>query len=359
MCFSLTVVYLNNPENNNLTLFFLFVLILISVLVADYNIFGIKGKKLKFLITYAYFFLFSIVISTTFYTYGVFSKKCRIYLVSLICSVVSFVLSRIINSFNHNHLGMLTVLSIFIFICFTCNIKVDKIYYFLLFGAIIILTITSISKKHYENYFWITAVSSIFVTLLFIVTINVYPEKPVESSGDQTNTSVSSTIETTVNSTKVSVSGKAVEANNISVPVPTAKKYTKTQKNNDNTFSAFMQNSNINFYLIFAISILTLLLITFFLLVFRYIKKSRTIKANFNSLDCNQQCVIIYQRICSLDLQIDEKINRVLNKAQFSKYGINKSELNEMLDYYNKQRGDLLGKSNPIKRIYLKYIKIV
>lgn len=206
-----------------------------------------------------------------------------------ICSAFSFVFSVLIEYFSFIKLSIVLLIRIFLIDILNSN-NVDKLTVFVFFGALVVLSIVSVCKKYKKNYFWITLIVSVAVTLLFVSIVNIYPEKTqikseiqyVTTNPNTKNTTVATkttasnttTVKSTTNVNKDINEQKAV--NKVETVIKYSQVYTTTVVNNNSKNKADNKEDNIHNensaskvidYLLLALVILLSLIILFALTI--------------------------------------------------------------------------------------------
>lgn len=252
----LVFILLFSIENLTLTTFkfpvdlcLLGVVTIVSIVLAEV-IFSLKEKSKLITISICFFAVFCLASN------GIYLKEKAIITLA-ICSAFAFLFTVLIDYFKFIIVSVFLLVTLLFVDIFMCK-KIDKLTVFIFFGALVALCITAVCKKHNKNYFWITLVVSLAVTLLFISVVNIYPEKTqtkniiqyVTTSPQNTNTTVatktSGSYTTTIKSTKnVNRNNKKSVVKNVETTVRPSIAYTTTVANTKSTNKVNNKQDNI------------------------------------------------------------------------------------------------------------------
>lgn len=376
----LVFILLFSIENLTLTTFkfpvdlcLLGVVTIVSIVLAEV-IFSLKEKLKLITISICFFAMFCLASN------GIYLKEKAIITLA-ICSAFAFLFTVLIDYFKYIKVSVF-LLAILLFVdIFMCK-KIDKLTVFIFFGALVVLCITAICKKYNKNYFWITLVVSLAVTLLFVSVVNIYPEKTetkniiqyVTTSPQNTNTTVATktngSYTTTIKSTKnVNRNNKKSVVKNVETVVRPSISYTTTVANTKSTKKINNKQDNVkvenyatkvvNIVMTVLVVLLSLIIIFVLVIVLRYKLRKRLDEKKYSSLNEKEKCIYYYKKINVMNVKINKEINNVLNKIQFSKNGATEVESEILKDYYISNKEQKLKNSNFFKRIFLKYLKMI
>lgn len=376
----LVFILLFSIENLTLTTFnftvdlcLLGIATIVSVVLAEV-IFSLKEKSKLITISICFFAVFCLASN------GIYLKEKAIITLA-ICSAFAFLFTVLIDYFKFIKVSVFLLATLLFVDIFMCN-KIDKLIVFIFFGALVVLCITAVCKKHNKNYFWITLVVSLAVTLLFISVVNIYPEKTqtkniiqyVTTSPQNTNTTVatktSGSYTTTIKSTKnVNRNNKKSVVKNVETTVRPSIAYTTTVANTKSTNKVNNKQDNIkvenyatqavNIIVTVLVVLLSLIIISVLVIILRYKLRKRLDEKKYSSLNEKEKCIYYYKKINIMNVKINKEINNVLNKIQFSKNGTTEVESEILKDYYTFNKEQKLKSSNFFKRIFLKYLKMI
>ncbi|MCI5618198.1 MAG: hypothetical protein MR352_09030, partial [Ruminococcus sp.] len=171
----LVFILLFSIENLTLTTFkfpvdlcLLGVVTIVSIVLAEV-IFSLKEKSKLITISICFFAVFCLASNSIY-------LKEKAIITLAICSAFAFLFTVLIDYFKFIKVSVFLLATLLFIDIFMCN-KIDKLTVFIFFGALVVLCITAVCKKHNKNYFWITLAVSLAVTLLFVSVVNIYPEK--------------------------------------------------------------------------------------------------------------------------------------------------------------------------------------
>ena len=376
----LVFILLFSIENLTLTTFnftvdlcLLGIATIVSVVLAEV-IFSLKEKSKLITISICFFAVFCLASN------GIYLKEKAIITLA-ICSAFAFLFTVLIDYFKFIKVSVFLLATLLFVDIFMCN-KIDKLIVFIFFGALVVLCITAVCKKHNKNYFWITLVVSLAVTLLFISVVNIYPEKTqtkniiqyVTTSPQNTNTTVatktSGSYTTTIKSTKnVNRNNKKSVVKNVETTVRPSIAYTTTVANTKSTNKVNNKQDNIkvenyatkavNIIVTVLVVLLSLIIISVLVIILRYKLRKRLDEKKYSSLNEKEKCIYYYKKINIMNVKINKEINNVLNKIQFSKNGATEVESEILKDYYTSNKELKLKGSNFFRRIFLKYLKMI
>lgn len=349
------------------------VVTIVSIVLAEV-IFSLKEKSKLITISICFFAMFCLASN------GIYLKEKAIITLA-ICSAFAFLFTVLIDYFKYIKVSVF-LLAILLFVdIFMCK-KIDKLTVFIFFGALVVLCITAVCKKYNKNYFWITLVVSLAVTLLFVSVVNIYPEKTetkniiqyVTTSPQNTNTTVvtktNGSYTTTIKSTKnVNRNNKKSVVKNVETVVRPSISYTTTVANTKSTKKINNKQDNVkvenyatkvvNIVMTVLVVLLSLIIISVLVIILRYKLKKKFDKKKYSSLNEKEKCIYYYKKIKAMNVKINKEINNVLNKIQFSKNGATEVESEILKDYYISAKEQKLKNSNFFKRIFLKYLKMI
>lgn len=376
----LVFILLFSIENLTLTTFnftvdlcLLGVVTIVSIVLAEV-IFSLKEKSKLITISICFFAVFCLASN------GIYLKEKAIITLA-ICSAFAFLFTVLIDYFKFIKVSVFLLATLLFVDIFMCN-KIDKLIVFIFFGALVVLCITAVCKKHNKNYFWITLVVSLAVTLLFVSVVNIYPEKTqtkniiqyVTTSPQNTNTTVatktSGSYTTTIKSTKnVNRNNKKSVVKNVETTVRPSIAYTTTVANTKSTNKVNNKQDNIkvenyatkavNIIVTVLVVLLSLIIISVLVIILRYKLRKRLDEKKYSSLNEKEKCIYYYKKINIMNVKINKEINNVLNKIQFSENGATEVETKILKDYYTFNKELKLKNSNFFKRIFLKYLKMI
>lgn len=376
----LVFILLFSIENLTLTTFnftvdlcLLGVVTIVSVVLAEV-IFSLKEKSKLITISICFFAVFCLASN------GIYLKEKAIITLA-ICSAFAFLFTVLIDYFKFIKVSVFLLATLLFVDIFMCN-KIDKLIVFIFFGALVALCITAVCKKYNKNYFWITLVVSLAVTLLFISVVNIYPEKNqtkniiqyVTTSPQNTNTTVATktngSYTTTIKSTKnVNRNNKKSVVKNVETTVRPSIAYTTTVANTKSTNKVNNKQDNIkvenyatkavNIIVTVLVVLLSLIIISVLVIILRYKLRKRLDEKKYSSLNEKEKCIYYYKKINIMNVKINKEINNVLNKIQFSKNGATEVESEILKDYYTFNKEQKIKSSNFFKRIFLKYLKMI
>lgn len=376
----LVFILLFSMENLTLTTFkfpvdlcLLGIVTIVSIVLAEV-IFSLKEKSKLITISICFFAVFCLASN------GIYLKDKAIITLA-ICSAFAFLFTVLIDYFKFIKVSVFLLATLLFVDIFMCK-KIDKLTVFIFFGALIVLCITAVCKKYNKNYFWITLVVSLAVTLLFVSVVNIYPEKNqtkniiqyVTTSPQNTNTTVatktSGSYTTTIKSTKnVNRNNKKSVVKNVETTVRPSIAYTTTVANTKSTNKVNNKQDNIkvenyatkavNIIVTVLVVLLSLIIISVLVIILRYKLRKRLDEKKYSSLNEKEKCIYYYKKINIMNVKINKEINNVLNKIQFSKNGATEVESEILKDYYTSNKELKLKGSNSFKRIFLKYLKMI
>lgn len=375
----LVFILLFSIENLTLTtfkfpvdLYLLGVVTIVSIVLAEV-IFSLKEKSKLITISICFFAMFCLASN------GIYLKEKAITLA--ICSAFAFLFTVLIDYFKFIKVSVFLLATLLFVDIFMCK-KIDKLTVFIFFGALVVLCITAICKKYNKNYFWITLVASLAVTLLFVSVVNIYPEKTetkniiqyVTTSPKNTNTTVATktngSYTTTIKSTKnVNRNNKKSVVKNVETVVKLSIAYTTTVVNTKSTNKINNKQDNIkvenyatkvvNIIMIALVVLLSLIIISVLVIILRCKLRKRLDEKKYSSLNEKEKCIYYYKKIKAMNVKINKEINNVLNKIQFSENGATEVESEILKNYYTFNKELKLKNSNFFKRIFLKYLKMI
>lgn len=376
----LVFILLFSIENLTLTTFkfpvdlcLLGVVTIVSIVLAEV-IFSLKEKSKLITISICFFAMFCLASN------GIYLKEKAIITLA-ICSAFAFLFTVLIDYFKYIKVSVFLLATLLFVDIFMCK-KIDKLTVFIFFGALVVLCITAVCKKYNKNYFWITLVVSLAVTLLFVSVVNIYPEKTetkniiqyVTTSPQNINTTVATktngSYTTTIKSTKnVNRNNKKSVVKNVETVVRPSISYTTTVANTKSTKKINNKQDNVkvenyatkvvNIIMITLVVFLSLIIIFVLVIILRYKLKKKFDKKKYSSLNEKEKCIYYYKKIKAMNVKINKEINNVLNKIQFSKNGATEVESEILKDYYTFNKELKLKNSNFFKRIFLKYLKMI
>ena len=311
---------------------------------------------------------------------GIYLKE-KVIIALAICSAFTFLFTTLIDYFKFIKVSVFLLTTLLFVDIFMCK-KIDKLTVFIFFGALVVLCITAVCKRYNKNYFWITLVVSLAVTLLFVSVVNIYPEKTetkniiqyVTTSPQSTNTTVATKTNgnytTTIKSTKnVNRNNKKSVVMNVetvvipsiayTTPVPNTKSTKKINNKQDNIKVKNNAPKIVNIVMMVLVLLLSLIIISVLVIILRYKLKKRFDEKKYNFLNEKEKCIYYFEKVNDMNVEINKKINNVLNKIQFSKYGATEVETKILQDYYISNKEQKLKSSNSFKRIFLKYLKMI
>lgn len=346
---------------------------IVSVVLAEV-IFSLKEKSKLITISICFFAVLCLASN------GIYLKEKAIITLA-ICSAFAFLFTVLIDYFKFIKVSVFLLATLLFVDIFMCN-KIDKLTVFIFFGALVVLCITAVCKKYNKNYFWITLVVSLAVTLLFVSVVNIYPEKTetksiiqyVTTSPKNTNTTVATktngsyttTIKSSINTNKNNMKGVA---KNVETVVKPSVSYTTTVANTKSTNKVNNKQDNIkvenyatkvvNIIMVTLVVLLSLIIIFALVIILRYKLKKKFDKKKYSSLTEKEKCIYYYKKIKAMNVKINKEINNVLNKIQFSENGATEVESEILKDYYTSNKELKLKNSNLFKRIFLKYLKMI
>lgn len=376
----LVFILLFSIENLTLTTFnftvdlcLLGVVTIVSIVLAEV-IFSLKEKSKLITISICFFAVFCLASN------GIYLKEKAIITLA-ICSAFAFLFTVLIDYFKFIKVSVFLLATLLFVDIFMCN-KIDKLTVFIFFGALVVLCITAVCKKHNKNYFWITLAVSLAVTLLFVSVVNIYPEKTetkniiqyVTTCSKNTNTTVATktngnyttTIKSSINTNKNNMKGAA---KNVETVVKPSIAYTTTVANTKSTNKVNNKQDNIkvenyatkvvNIIMVTLVVLLSLIIIFALVIILRYKLKKKFDKKKYSSLTEKEKCIYYFNKISAMNVKINKEINNVLNKIQFSENGATEVESEILKDYYTSNKELKLKNSNFFKRIFLKYLKMI
>lgn len=376
----LVFILLFSIENLTLTTFkfpvdlcLLGVVTIVSIVLAEL-IFSLKEKSKLITISICFFAMFCLASN------GIYLKEKAIITLA-ICSAFAFLFTVLIDYFKYIKVSVFLLATLLFVDIFMCK-KIDKLTVFIFFGALVVLCITAVCKKYNKNYFWITLVVSLAVTLLFVSVVNIYPEKTetkniiqyVTTSPQNTNTTVATktngSYTTTIKSTKnVNRNNKKSVVKNVETTVRPSIAYTTTVANTKSKNKVNNKQDNIkvenyatkavNIIVTVLVVLLSLIIISVLVIILRYKLRKRLDEKKYSSLNEKEKCIYYYKKINIMNVKINKEINNVLNKIQFSENGATKVESEILKDYYTSNKELKLKNSNFFKRIFLKYLKMI
>lgn len=376
----LVFILLFSIENLTLTTFkfpvdlcLLGVVTIVSIVLAEV-IFSLKEKSKLITISICFFAMFCLASN------GIYLKEKAIITLA-ICSAFAFLFTVLIDYFKYIKVSVFLLATLLFVDIFMCK-KIDKLTVFIFFGALVVLCITAVCKKYNKNYFWITLVVSLAVTLLFVSVVNIYPEKTetkniiqyVTTSPQNTNTTVATktngSYTTTIKSTKnVNRNNKKSVVKNVETVVRPSISYTTTVANTKSTKKINNKQDNVkvenyatkvvNIVMTVLVVLLSLIIIFVLVIILRYKLRKRLDEKKYSSLNEKEKCIYYYKKIKAMNVKINKEINNVLNKIQFSKNGATEVESEILKDYYISNKEQKIKNSNFFKRIFLKYLKMI
>lgn len=376
----LVFILLFSIENLTLTTFkfpvdlcLLGVVTIVSIVLAEV-IFSLKEKSKLITISICFFAMFCLASN------GIYLKEKAIITLA-ICSAFAFLFTVLIDYFKYIKVSVFLLATLLFVDIFMCK-KIDKLTVFIFFGALVVLCITAVCKKYNKNYFWITLVVSLAVTLLFVSVVNIYPEKTetkniiqyVTTSPQNTNTTVATktngSYTTTIKSTKnVNRNNKKSVVKNVETVVRPSISYTTTVANTKSTKKINNKQDNVkvenyatkvvNIVMTVLVVLLSLIIISVLVIILRYKLRKRLDEKKYSSLNEKEKCIYYYKKINVMNVKINKEINNVLNKIQFSKNGATEVESEILKDYYTFNKEQKIKNSNFFKRIFLKYLKMI
>lgn len=376
----LVFILLFSIENLTLTTFkfpvdlcLLGVVTIVSIVLAEV-IFSLKEKLKLITISICFFAMFCLASN------GIYLKEKAIITLA-ICSAFAFLFTVLIDYFKYIKVSVFLLATLLFVDIFMCK-KIDKLSVFIFFGALVVLCITAVCKKYNKNYFWITLVVSLAVTLLFVSVVNIYPEKTetkniiqyVTTSPQNTNTTVATktngSYTTTIKSTKnVNRNNKKSVVKNVETVVRPSISYTTTVANTKSTKKINNKQDNVkvenyatkvvNIVMTVLVVLLSLIIISVLVIILRYKLRKRLDEKKYSSLNEKEKCIYYYKKINVMNVKINKEINNVLNKIQFSKNGATEVESEILKDYYTFNKEQKLKNSNFFKRFFLKYLKMI
>lgn len=307
--------------------------------------------------------------------------KIEVFIPLAICSAFAFLFTVLIDYFKFIKVSVFLLATLLFVDIFMCK-KIDKLTVFVIFGALVVLCITAVCKKYNKNYFWITLVVSLAVTLLFVSVVNIYPEKTetksiiqyVTTSPKNTNTTVATktngsyttTIKSSINTNKNNMKGVAKDVETVVKPsiaytttVVNTKSTKKINNKQDNVKVKNYAPKAVNIVMTVLVVLLSLIIISVLVIILRYKLRKRLDEKKYSSLNEKEKCIYYYKKIKAMNVKINKEINNVLNKIQFSKNGATKVETKILKDYYISNKEQKLKNSNFFKRIFLKYLKMI
>lgn len=333
-------------------------------------------KNLKIISFYFYF----VMLLLLFYI-GKELGKIEVFIPLAICSAFAFLFTVLIDYFKYIKVSVFLLATLLFVDIFMCK-KIDKLTVFIFFGALVVLCITAICKKYNKNYFWITLVASLAVTLLFVSVVNIYPEKTetkniiqyVTTSPKNTNTTVATktngsyttTVKSSINTNKNKMKGVAKDVETVVKPsiaytttVVNTKSTNKINNKQDNVKVKNYAPKVVNIIMVVLVVLLSLIIISVLVIILRYKLRKRLDEKKYSSLNEKEKCIYYYKKIKAMNVKINKEINNVLNKIQFSENGATEVESEILKDYYISNKELKLKNSNFFKRIFLKYLKII
>ncbi|WP_288263621.1 hypothetical protein [uncultured Ruminococcus sp.] len=376
----LVFILLFSIENLTLTTFnftvdlcLLGVVTIVSIVLAEV-IFSLKEKSKLITISICFFAVFCLASN------GIYLKEKAIITLA-ICSAFAFLFTVLIDYFKFIKVSVFLLATLLFIDIFMCN-KIDKLTVFIFFGALVVLCITAVCKKHNKNYFWITLAVSLAVTLLFVSVVNIYPEKTetkniiqyVTTCSKNTNTTVATktngnyttTVKSSINTDKNKMKGVAKNVETVVKPsiaytttVANTKSTNKVNNKQDNIKVENFASKIVNITVIFLVVLLSLIIISVLVIILRYKLKKKFDKKKYSSLNEKEKCIYYYKKINIMNVKINKEINNVLNKIQFSENGATEVESEILKDYYTSNKELKLKNSNFFKRIFLKYLKMI
>lgn len=376
----LVFILLFSIENLTLTTFkfpvdlcLLGVVTIVSIVLAEV-IFSLKEKLKLITISICFFAMFCLASN------GIYLKEKAIITLA-ICSAFAFLFTVLIDYFKYIKVSVFLLATLLFVDIFMCK-KIDKLTVFIFFGALVVLCITAVCKKYNKNYFWITLVVSLAVTLIFVSVVNIYPEKTetkniiqyVTTSPKNTNTTVATktngSYTTTIKSTKnVNRNNKKSVVKNVETVVRPSISYTTTVANTKSTKKINNKQDNVkvenyatkvvNIVMTVLVVLLSLIIISVLVIILRYKLRKRLDEKKYSSLNEKEKCIYYYKKINVMNVKINKEINNVLNKIQFSKNGATEVESEILKDYYTFNKEQKLKNSNFFKRFFLKYLKMI
>lgn len=376
----LVFILLFSIENLTLTTFkfpvnlcLLGVVTIVSIVLAEV-IFSLKEKLKLITISICFFAMFCLASN------GIYLKEKAIITLA-ICSAFAFLFTVLIDYFKYIKVSVFLLATLLFVDIFMCK-KIDKLTVFIFFGALVVLCITAVCKKYNKNYFLITLVVSLAVTLLFVSVVNIYPEKTetkniiqyVTTSPQNTNTTVATktngSYTTTIKSTKnVNRNNKKSVVKNVETVVRPSISYTTTVANTKSTKKINNKQDNVkvenyatkvvNIIMITLVVLLSLIIISVLVIILRYKLRKRLDEKKYSSLNEKEKCIYYYKKIKAMNVKINKEINNVLNKIQFSNNGATEVETKILKDYYISNKEQKIKNSNFFKRIFLKYLKMI
>lgn len=376
----LVFILLFSIENLTLTTFkfpvdlcLLGVVTIVSIVLAEV-IFSLKEKLKLITISICFFAMFCLASN------GIYLKEKAIITLA-ICSAFAFLFTVLIDYFKFIKVSVFLLATLLFVDIFMCK-KIDKLTVFIFFSALVVLCITAVCKKYNKNYFWITLVVSLAVTLLFVSVVNIYPEKAetkniiqyVTTSPKNTNTTVATktngsyttTIKSSINTNKNNMKGVAKDVETVVKPsiaytttVVNTKSTNKINNKQDNIKVKNYAPKVVNIIMIALVVLLSLIIISVLVIILRYKLRKRLDEKKYSSLNEKEKCIYYYKKIKAMNVKINKEINNVLNKIQFSKNGATEVESEILKDYYISNKEQKLKNSNFFKRIFLKYLKMI
>ena len=376
----LVFILLFSIENLTLTTFnftvdlcLLGIATIVSVVLAEV-IFSLKEKSKLITISICFFAVFCLASN------GIYLKEKAIITLA-ICSAFAFLFTVLIDYFKFIKVSVFLLATLLFIDIFMCN-KIDKLIVFIFFGALVVLCITAVCKKHNKNYFWITLAVSLAVTLLFVSVVNIYPEKTetkniiqyVTTCSKNTNTTVATktngnyttTVKSSINTDKNKMKGVAKNVETVVKPsiaytttVANTKSTNKVNNKQDNIKVENFASKIVNITVIFLVVLLSLIIISVLVIILRYKLRKKFDEKKYSSLNEKEKCIYYYKKINIMNVKINKEINNVLNKIQFSKNGATEVESEILKDYYTSNKELKLKNSNFFKRIFLKYLKMI
>lgn len=377
----LVFILLFSIENLTLTTFkfpvdlcLLGVVTIVSIVLAE--VICCLKKNLKIISFYFYF----VMLSLLFYI-GKELGKIEVFIPLAICSAFAFLFTVLIDYFKYKKVSVFLLATLLFVDIFMCK-KIDKLTVFIFFGALVVLCITAVCKKYNKNYFWITLVVSLAVTLLFVSVVNIYPEKTetnniiqyVTTSPKNTNTTVATktngsyttTIKSSINTNKNNMKGVAKDVETVVKPsiaytttVVNTKSTKKINNKQDNVKVKNYAPKAVNIVMTVLVVLLSLIIISVLVIILRCKLRKRLDEKKYSSLNEKEKCIYYYKKIKAMNVKINKEINNVLNKIQFSENGATEVESEILKDYYTFNKEQKLKNSNFFKRIFLKYLKMI
>lgn len=314
----LVFILLFSIENLTLTTFkfsvdlcLLGVVTIVSIVLAEV-IFSLKEKSKLITISICFFAMFCLASN------GIYLKEKAIITLA-ICSAFAFLFTVLIDYFKYIKVSVFLLATLLFVDIFMCK-KIDKLTVFIFFGALVVLCITAVCKKYNKNYFWITLVVSLAVTLLFVSVVNIYPEKTetkniiqyVTTSPQNTNTTVvtktNGSYTTTIKSTKnVNRNNKKSVVKNVETVVRPSISYTTTVANTKSTKKINNKQDNVkvenyatkvvNIVMTVLVVLLSLIIIFVLVIVLRYKLRKRLDEKKYSSLNEKEKCIYYYKKL--------------------------------------------------------------